>query len=106
MGPGWPPHPPSEERRPGLLLALIHRSAWKEYSPKFAEKVPKLAHLGYALSYGVGYKGRVHQAFSDHQGGVRRYDVRGGGSAGGDHNRLGGVRDVPAGASLAVRPRP
>jgi hypothetical protein len=52
------------EPRPSFL-SLIHSSAWKGNSPKFAEKVPKLAHLGYALSYGVGYKGKVHQAFSD-----------------------------------------
>src|SRR5215207_1402672 len=36
MGPGWPPHPPSEERRPGFLLGVIHRSAWKGYSANFA----------------------------------------------------------------------
>ena len=66
--------------------------------------IPQLAHLGYALSYGVGYKGTVHRAFSEQpKGCVRRYAVRGGGSAGVDHGRLGGVLDVRAGASLDVR---
>src|SRR5829696_6694694 len=36
MGPGWPPHPPSEEQRSGLLLTLIQRSAWEGNSANFA----------------------------------------------------------------------
>ena len=49
----------------GVLLGPLFGQSRKVNSPKFAEKVPKLAHLGYALSYGVGYKGKVHQAISD-----------------------------------------
>ena len=36
----------------------------------------------------------------------KRYAVRGGGGAGLSRGRSGGVRDVPAGASLAVKRRP
>ena len=51
----------------------------------------------------MGYKGKVNRAFSEQlKERARPYAVRGGGSTGLSRSRLGGVRDVPAGASLAV----
>jgi hypothetical protein len=35
-GAGYASFPPSKERRPGLLLAFIHPSAWKGCSANFA----------------------------------------------------------------------
>jgi hypothetical protein len=73
----------------------------------FAKKGPKLAHLGYALSYGVGYKAMVHRAFSERlkEECGRRNAFRGGGAAVDNRSPLGSVRDVHAGAALAVRKR-
>jgi hypothetical protein len=48
-----------------LRLIRVLRTSQARSSRKFAKKVPKLAHLGYALSHGVAYKGKVHQAFSE-----------------------------------------
>ena len=68
---------------------------------------PKLAHLGYALSYSVGYKAMVQRAFSERLKECdRRYAVRGGGAAVDNCSRLGGIGDVHAGAALAVIKRP
>jgi hypothetical protein len=49
----------------------------------------------------------VQRAFSERlkEESVRRYAVRDGGGAGVNHSRVGGIRDVHAGASLAVRKR-
>jgi hypothetical protein len=46
-------------------LSRFSKQFRKGNSRKFAKKVPKLAHLGYALSHGVGYKGKLHKAFSE-----------------------------------------
>jgi hypothetical protein len=37
-GAGHASFPPSKERRPGLLPAVIHRSAWKGNSANFASR--------------------------------------------------------------------
>jgi len=52
----------------GFLLRTSRRAAIREVRSK---KVPKLAHLGYALCYEVGYKGKVPQGFLGATEGVR-----------------------------------
>src|SRR5215203_3358844 len=56
----------------------------------------------------VGYKAMVQRAFSERlkEECVRRYAVRGRGAAVDNRSRVGGIGDVHAGATLAVRKRP
>jgi hypothetical protein len=63
--------------------------------------------LGYALSYRLGYKAMVQKAFSERLKECgRRYAIRGGGGAVDNRSCAGGIRDVHAGAALAVSKRP
>ena len=66
----WPSHIRKVASLSAQALSLILRTSPKRVSKKFATRkhyqvTTKLAHLGYALSHRVGYKGKVHQAFSE-----------------------------------------